>query len=138
MNQPIDVSGTTQSKSDQLNVDDMLGQERLITIEGVNVVNDPQQPIHIYYTGGNNIPFKPALTVRRILITLWGSDASLWAGRSMNLYVDQSVSYGKQKNIGGIRVSAMSHIKGKATLKLTAARGIKKEHTINVINQVLK
>jgi len=135
MNQPIDVSGTIQSKSDQLNVDDMLGQERLITIEGVNVVNDPQQPIHIYYAGGNNIPYKPALTVRRILIALWGSDASLWAGRSMNLYVDQSVSYGKQKNIGGIRVNAMSHIQGKATLKLTASRGIKKEHTINVINQ---
>ncbi len=135
MNQPIDVSGTIQSKSDQLNVDDMLGQERLITIEGVNVVNDPQQPIHIYYTGGNNIPYKPALTVRRILVALWGSDASLWAGRSMNLYVDQTVSYGKQKNIGGIRVNAMSHIQGKATLKVTASRGIKKEHTINVINQ---
>lgn len=132
-NQPLDVSNTVKSKADQLNVDDMLGQERFIVIEGVNVNNDPQQPIHIFYQGCNNIPYKPCLTVRRILIALWGSDANQWIGRAMNLYVDQTVSYGKQKGIGGIRVNAMSHIQGKATLKLTAARGVKKEHTINLI-----
>lgn len=52
MNQPLDVSGTVKSKSVQLNVDDMLGQEKYIVVEGVNVVNDPQQPIHIYYEAG--------------------------------------------------------------------------------------
>ena len=137
MNQPLDVSGTVKSKSVQLNVDDMLGQEKYIVVEGVNVVNDPQQPIHIYYEGGNNTPYKPALTVRRILISLWGADANLWVGRHMNLYVDQTVNYGKQKGIGGIRVNAVSHIQSRATLKLTATRGVKKEHTINVINLVL-
>ncbi len=128
---------TIKSKSDQLNVDDLLGGDRMIQVEGVNIVNDPQQPIHIYYVGCNNIPYKPCLTVRRILIALWGEDeygqASHWVGRWMNLYVDPTVSYGKQKNCGGIRVNAVSNIPNVATVKATVKRGIKQEFKIQPI-----
>lgn len=134
----LTLRGTIKSKSDQLNVDDLLGSERMIQVEAVNIVNDPKQPVHIYYYGCEGVPFKPCLTVRRILFTLWGEDehgqASHWAGRWMNLYADMTVSYGNQKEIGGLRVNAASHIKGAATLKLTVRRGAKQEFKIQPIN----
>ncbi len=130
----IDISHTVKSKSDQLNADDLIGGDLMVQVEGVNVTNDPKQPVQIFYYGCEGRPFKPCLTVRRILMALWGKDASLWAGRWMNLYVDPTVSYGKQRNIGGIRVNAMSHIKDSATLNLTVTRGNKKEFRIQLIN----
>lgn len=130
----IDISHTVKSKSDQLNADDLIGGDLMIQVEGVNVTNDPKQPVQIFYYGCEGRPFKPCLTVRRILMALWGKDASLWAGRWMNLYVDPTVSFGKQRNIGGIRVNAMSHIKDSATLNLTVTRGNKKEFRIQLIN----
>ena len=124
---------TIKPKSDQLNADDLVGTERTIQVEHVELVNNPQQPVNIYYFGGDGRPFKPCLTVRRILIALWGDNQDVWPGRFMNLYVDPTVSYGKQKNIGGIRVNAVSHIPSAATLKLTKTRGIKQEFTIQPI-----
>lgn len=130
----IDVSHTIKTKSDQLNADDLVGGDLMIQVEGVNVTNDPQQPVHIYYYGCEGKPFKPCLTVRKILVALWGKDASQWANKWMNLYVDPTVSFGKQKNIGGIRVNAMSHIQNAATLTLAVRRGTKQEFRIQPIN----
>lgn len=130
----IDVSHTVKTKSDQLNADDLVGGDLMIQVEGVNVTNDPQQPVHVFYYGCEGKPFKPCLTVRKILVALWGKDASQWANKWMNLYVDPTVSFGKQKNIGGIRVNAMSHIQTAATLTLAVRRGAKQEFRIQPIN----
>lgn len=129
----LDVSHTVKTKSDQLNADDLVSGEMTIQVEGVRLVNDPQQPMHIYFYGCEGKPYKPCLTVRKILVALWGSDAEQWQNRWMNLYVDPTVSFGKQKNIGGIRVNAMSHIRGAATLSLTVRRGFKQQFVINQI-----
>lgn len=130
----LTLRDTIKPKSDQLNADDLIGAEKLIQVEQVRIVNDAQQPVQIYFAGGDGRPFKPCLTVRRILIALWGDDESQWIGRWMNLYVDPTVSYGNQKNIGGIRVNAVSHIPSMATLKLTVRRGAKQEFQIYPIN----
>lgn len=134
MNNTITLRDTIRPKSDQLNADDLVGTERMIQVERVDIINDPQQPVHIYYVGGDGRPFKPCLTVRRILIALWGDNQNDWLGQFMNLYVDPTVSFGNQKNIGGIRVNAVSHIPSAATLKLTVRRGAKKEYVIQPIN----
>lgn len=130
----LTLRDTIKPKSDQLNADDLVGTEKMIQVEAVQIVNDPQQPVHIYYVGGDGRPFKPCLTVRRILIALWGDDENAWIGRYMNLYVDPTVSFGNQKNIGGIRVNAVSHIPSTATLKLTVRRGMKQEFNVQPIN----
>jgi len=67
------------------------------------------------------------------LIALWGKDGNQWANRWMNLYVDASVSFGNQKNIGGIRVDAVSHIASAATISLTVRRGMKQHFVIQPI-----
>ena len=129
----LDLSGTIKAKSDQLNADDLVSGDKMVQVEGVNLTNDPQQPVHIYYYGCEGKPFKPCLTVRRILIALWGSDGNQWANKWMNLYVDKSVSFGKQKNIGGIRVNAISDIPSAATIVLTVRRGVKQHFIIQPI-----
>lgn len=131
----LDLSMTTKSnKSDQLNVDDLISGPLMVQVEHVALVNDQQQPVHIFYHGCNGRPFKPCLTVRRILLKFWGEDGERWAGKWLNLYVDKNVSFGKQKCIGGIRVNALSHItEGLHKVKLTSGRGIKTEYSIESI-----
>ena len=46
---------------------------------------------------------------------------------------DQSVSFGKQKNIGGIRVNAVSHIPSVATISLSIRRGVKQHFQVHPI-----
>ena len=128
----LDLSGTIKAKSDQLNADDLVAGPITVQVEGVNLTKDPKQPIHIFYYGCENKPFKPCLTVRRILIALWGVDGNQWANKWMNLYVDATVSFGNQKNIGGIRVDAVSHIASTATISLTVRRGMKQHFTMEI------
>ena len=130
----LDLSGTIKAKSDQLNADDLVTGPITVQVEGVTLTKDPKQPIHVYYYGCENKPFKPCLTVRRILIALWGADGNQWANKWMGLYVDASVSFGSQKNIGGIRVNSLSHISSAATISLTVRRGMKQHFTITPIN----
>ncbi len=129
----LDLSGTIKAKSDQLNADDFISGDKLVQVEGVTLTKDPQQPVQIYYYGCEGKPFKPCLTVRRILIKLWGVDGSQWDNKWMNLYVDQTVSFGKQKNIGGIRVNAVSHIPSAATISLSIRRGVKQHFVVQPI-----
>ena len=85
----LDLSNTVKSnKSDQLNADDLISGPITVQVEGVELTNNAQQPVNIYYTGCNGRPFKPCLTVRRIIVGLWGEDGHQWAGRWLN-----SVSY---------------------------------------------
>lgn len=131
----IDLSGTVQSKSDQLNADDLIGGPINIQVESIQVnLADQQQPVKIFYYGCNGKPFKPCLTVRKILNALWGSNGENYINKWMTLYVDPTVSFGKQRNIGGIRVSGLSHIQSNATLMLTVSRGKKQEFKISKIN----
>jgi hypothetical protein len=59
------------------------------------------QPVSIHYEGGEGRPFKPCKTVRRIMVGVWGKDASKYVGRSMTLYRDPSVAFGGMQ-VGGI------------------------------------
>ena len=130
----LDLSNTVKSnKSDQLNADDLISGPITVQVEAVELTNNAQQPVNIYYVGCDGKPFKPCLTVRRIIVALWGQDGHQWAGRWLNLYIDKNVSFGKQKNIGGIRVNAMSHIQDVANIKLTSGRGVKTQYTIHPI-----
>jgi hypothetical protein len=60
--------------------------------------------------------------VRRILVGVWGKDASKYVGRSMTIYRDPTVAFGGLQ-VGGIRVSHMSHIDAEKTVALQVTRG---------------
>jgi hypothetical protein len=121
----IDMTSYIAAKSDQLNADDLMDSPRTITITKVTAQADSaDQPVSIHYEGGEGRPFKPCKTVRRIMVALWGKDASKYVGRSMTLYRDPTVSFGGMQ-VGGIRVSHMSHIDSDKTVALLVTRGRK-------------
>lgn len=127
-----DLRWTIVPKSDQLNAEQLLGGPMTITVSGVEVHDSAEQPISIRYENDDGRPYKPAKTMRKVLIFAWGADGSAWRGKSMTLYNDPSVRFGGAA-VGGIRISHMSDIKADIAINLTATKGKKALHTIKVL-----
>jgi hypothetical protein len=121
-----DLSMTIAPKSDQLNSDDLISGPRTIRITKVSANPDSaEQPISIAFEGDNGKPYKPCKSMRRVLVHVWGKDGNAYAGRSMTIYRDAKVQFGGLE-VGGIRISHMSHIDADVTLALTATRANRK------------
>ncbi len=125
----MDITDTLVPKSDQLNAEDMLAGPRIVTVEKVTKGSD-EQPVNIHLVEFPGRPFKPSKTVRRILVAAWGAEAANYTGRRMMLYRDASVRFGGQ-DVGGIRVSALSHIESRITISLTVTRGRRAPFTVD-------
>ena len=126
-----DIASTIAPKSDQLNADDLIAGPITITVAGVKVSRD-EQPVAIRYEGDNGKPYKPGLSMRRVLVLAWGDDSSRYVGRRMTLYRDPEIAFGGEK-VGGIRISHLSHIKHDMSFPLTVTRGKRKTFTVRVL-----
>ena len=120
-------------KSDQLNADDLITCNKVIVITGVKIDLGSEQKTIINYEGDNGKPWKPSKGMGRVLAEILGGDPSLWAGNSVELYRDKSVSFGKEKNCGGIRICGMSAVKTRTTMLITSSKGKKSSITIEPI-----
>ncbi len=116
-------------KSDQLNAEDFLSTNALITVLGVDVEPGRDQPVWIYNDLDQKRPYKPSKSMRKILVDAWGDDENLWVGRKLVLFRDPEISFGGDK-VGGIVISHMSQIKGDFKIKLQIKRGKQKEYQI--------
>ena len=125
----IDLSDTVKPNSKQLNADDFIaGQSITIKITGVSkLVGD--QSVKINFEGDNGKPYLPCKSMRRVLITIWGKDGSKYEGRSLTLFRDEKVRFGPSE-VGGIRISHMSHIDSPITMALTASKTSRKPYTV--------
>jgi hypothetical protein len=101
--------------------EDLLSGPRTVTITEVRK-GSVEQPVDIHLAEFPGRPFKPSKTVRRILVAAWGPDASAYAGRRITLYRDPAVRFGGM-DVGGIRVSHLSHIAKPMTLVLAVSKG---------------
>ncbi|MCU7527433.1 hypothetical protein LRM64_19600 [Prescottella equi] len=117
----MDLTESIAPRSDQLNAEDLLSGPRTVTVEKVTK-GSAEQPVNVHLVEFPGRPFRPSKTVRRILVAAWGADASGYAGRRMTLFRDPAVRFGGQ-DVGGIRVSHLSHIDKRLTLALTVTRG---------------
>jgi hypothetical protein len=109
-----------EPKSDQMNAEDLLSGERTFTITEVKVYDSPEQPVSIWFAEfPQGRPFKPSKTVNRMFVALWGEDEKVYIGRRITLYRDPTVKWAG-KEVGGIRIKAMSHI-GKKPVSLALA-----------------
>lgn len=125
----LDISDTIKAKSDQLNAVD-LAQEVTVKITRVEKKRS-EQPVVIHLDGYDGRPFKPCLSMRRILGFIWGTNAATWTGRSMTLYCDSSVMWAG-KPVGGIRISHLSHMNEQSTEVPIAISKHKREmYTVN-------
>lgn len=134
MSQDIsDLSNCITIKSDQLNAEDLLGKTMVITVTGVSRGSN-DQPLNIHYENDCGRPYKPSLTMRKILLmpNVWGIDGNLWVGRSMQLFNNPETKFGKIKT-GGIEISHLTDIPGNFEVSLTVTRGKKKLYKIELL-----
>ena len=126
----MDLNSTIVPKSDQMNAEDLISGPRTITITKVSAnPGNPDQPVAISFEGDGGRPFLPCKTVRRVLVSAWGPDASTFVGRSLTIYRDPKVRFGGLE-VGGIRISHMSHIERDMVLALAETRGKRAPHQI--------
>lgn len=121
-----DLSSTIVAKSDQLNASEFIDPITII-VTRVDKVSAKDQPVHIHSAGRQ--PFKPCLTMRRMLIAAWGQYKDQWVGRSMTLYCDPEVIWAGKAE-GGVRVSHVSGIDQPVSKMLAVTRGRKKLFTL--------
>ncbi len=117
-----------QPKSDQINADDLIAGPLTVTVAEVVIKAGEDQPVSIKLAGEKKV-FRPCKSMSRVMVAMWGPDAKQYAGRSLTLYRDPSVKWGGME-VGGIRISHMSHIDKAATMALTATRGNRKPYTV--------
>ena len=114
----IDLSDTIIAKSDQLNAAD-IADSMTIKITKADKKSETDQPVSIFYEGSKN-PWKPCKSMRRVIAKLWGSKVDM-TGRMITLVCDPSVTWAGQE-VGGIRISHMSHIDKKKTVMLRTSK----------------
>lgn len=119
----MDMTQFTLAKGQQVNADDLISGPRTIKITRV-VGNEgnKEQPVAVRFEGDDGKPFMPCKTMRRLMVAAWGPDASAYTGRSLTLYRDPTVRFGGME-IGGVRISHMSHIDSELKVALTSTRG---------------
>ena len=107
-------------KSDQLDNVDLLSGPRVFTITGASKgPND--QPLNITLAEYPR-PWRPGLTMRRVLAAMWGTEADNYTGRRIRLYRDPDVRFGNDKP-GGTRISHASHLDKRLTVSLPTSKG---------------
>ena len=118
----MDLAPTIVPKSDQLNADDLIAGPCMVTIVKVTSGN-AEQPVNIITEEfGEKRPYKPSKGMRRVMVEAWGKDSSTYGGHRLTLFRDPHVRFGPDE-VGGIRISHLSHINGPLTVKLTVGRG---------------
>lgn len=116
----MDLTNTIAPKSDQLDAVDLVGGSRTFTIVSVSVT-DAEQPVSITLKEFPRV-WRPGLSMRRVLVSCWGADANVYAGRRVTLYCDPEVRFGGQE-VGGTRISHLSHLKRPKKVALLVSRG---------------
>ena len=115
------------AKSDQLNACDLVGGPITVTITAVSK-GAADQPIAIGI-GKDRQPYKPCKSMRRVLVACWGANPNAWLNRSMTLYADGSVKWAGEE-VGGIRISHISHIEKEMKVLLNQTKGKKHAYLV--------
>ncbi len=127
-----DVVAGTAPRSDQLNADDLLTGPVTVTITAARLTGDDKQPWAFDLEEYPGRPFKPCLTMRRILSAAFlneETEAMECNGERLTLYCDPEVKWGGDK-VGGVRISAMSKLPDLNPFPVTERRGKKSTVTI--------
>ena len=129
----MNISETLAPNSDQMDAVDLLGAARTFTISGVSR-GSAEQPVNIDLAEFPR-PWRPGKSMRRVLAACWGTDASAYVGRRVELFCDPTVEFGGAK-VGGIRVRALSHIDKPRQVPLLIKRGKSAMYTVGVLPDI--
>lgn len=124
---------TAEPRSDQWNAEDFLSGPRTFTIAGVTP-GKAEQKYDIQLVEGEGRVWRPPLTMLRVLLAAWGDNAAEWQGRRVTLYLDPTVRFGKEQ-VGGIRISHLSHIDKPLTVSVTVTRGRRAPYKVEPLTE---
>lgn len=124
----LDISNTIQPDSTQLNADDMIGQDIVITIREVSQ-GTSEQPVNIHSHEYPDRAYRPSKSMRRVIVNAWGPDASQYAGRQLRLFRNPDIRFGREV-VGGIEIAAMSHLDKPLEVPLTVSRGKRRKFVV--------
>lgn len=130
MNEQVNMARFIAPKSDQINADDLIGGPRTIVITRVTGnEGNAEQPVNVFFEGDDNKPFRPCKSMRRVMVKIWGSDASKYVGKAMTIFRDPKVKWGGME-VGGIRISHMTGLDKPEVMALTETRSARKPYTV--------
>ena len=122
------MSDTTAVKSDQINAADLIGAPITVTITGVKIEKGIDQPVSMSLKETPKV-YRPCKIMRRVIVEMWGDAVGPYIGRSLTLYCDPNVRFGKDQP-GGTRISHMSHIADERVLTTMVSKGKFAPHRI--------
>ena len=99
---------TIRANSDQLNAVDLMGGGVVVTVKSATIKPNDKQSLWVELEENFNT-FKPCLTMRRVIMDVWGEETDDHIGRQLVLYCDPTVLWSGQQE-GGVRISHVSHI----------------------------
>jgi len=124
----MDISASTAPRTDQQNFDNYLAGPKTLTISEVKA-GSAEQPIEIHLVEFPGQPYKPSKSMRRVLVSAWGAEASVYAGRRLTIYGDPTVKFGAAV-VGGLKISHLSHLDKPVNVSLTVTRGKRELFTV--------
>jgi hypothetical protein len=125
----MDLTQSIVPKSDQLNSDDLVTGPVTVTISEVRAGN-AEQPVDVHLAEFPGRPYKPSKSMRRVLVQAWGPEAEAYVGRRLTLFRNPEIKFGGA-TVGGIEISAMSHIMKRLTVSLMVTRGKRKPFSVD-------
>lgn len=132
----MDMTATIAPKSDQLNADDLISGPITVTVAEV-AAGSPEQPVDVRLVEFPGRAYRPSKSMRRILVSAWGAEASAYTGRRITLYRNPEIMFGRDK-VGGIEISHLSDIDKPLTVALTATRGRRKNFTVQPLPAIVQ
>lgn len=117
-----DITETLAPKSNQLDgIDLATSGPRIFTVASVDVKIGAEQPIAVHFEEFDR-PWKPGVTMRRVLAKCWGKKSKAWTGNRVELYYEPEVTYGKEKP-GGVRIRRISGIERRTDVPVLLSQG---------------
>lgn len=123
------IAETVDPTSDQLDAIDLYHSgPRTFTITRVDYKAGAEQPIVVHLAEFPR-PWKPGKSMRRVLMGIWGGDEQAYVGRRVTLFYEPRVKFGG-KEVGGSRISHMSHIDKQMSVPLIISKGQSATYTV--------
>lgn len=126
----FDTAALTAADSTQINAVDLIGGDMtVIVIAGRQIKREGKVGAELRLENDARF-YRPSKGMFRVLCGLYGGDPSKWPQRfALRLYCDGGVKFGGAQ-VGGVRISHASHIKGERQIPVAESRGAAKMVTI--------
>lgn len=129
----MDLTASIEPRSDQINADELISGPVTYTIR--EVINGKAESPFDFMLVETERAYRPSKTMRRVIVNAWGPEASNYAGRRLTLYREPTIQFGG-KTVGGIRISAMSHIEKRVEVLAQVTRGKREKFVVDPLPEL--